>query len=229
VVSARCLLVASTSLVASITFAGCVVQRSVDLDLARGPGGLPAGFFCRAPSTSGGAPYLFELVSERFAPCGRACAAGQCRSVGLVFDFIETAGVPSCRASSIAAFCDSSPCNVTVRRCFDAEVCLSSDQQETVDAVDEALRIASGGVILDEAPNGPVLVRMIGTAQACADVRAEGLDGRSTFGCAYSCPAQLDAVEGSVQLDLDAFDDECGSNVFACALFLSGQDPVVSR
>jgi hypothetical protein len=229
VVSTLRILLACVSLVASITLAGCVVERSVDLDLARGPGGLPAGFFCRAPSATGGAPYLIEQVASRFRPCAASCARGECRSVGLVFDFIETGGVPSCRASSIAAFCDSSPCNVTVRRCFDAEVCLSGDQRETVDAVDTALRTASGGVILDEAPNGPVLVRMIGTAQACADVRAEGLDARSTFGCAYSCPAQLDAVEGDVLLDLDAFDDECGSNVFACALFLSGQDPVVSR
>jgi hypothetical protein len=230
VVSARRTLVASVSLAASVAVAGCVVERSIDLELARGSGGLPAGFFCRAPSATGGAPYLIEQVASRFEPCAASCGGGECRSVGLVFDFIETGGgLPGCRAGSIAAFCESSPCAVTVRRCFDAEVCLSGDPGETVEAVDTALRNASGGVILEEAPDGPVLIRMIGTAQGCDEVRAEGLDARATFGCAYSCPAQLDAVEGTVQLDLDAFDDECGSNALACALFLSGQDPVVSR
>lgn len=227
--SARRTPVVSASLAASLAIAGCVVERSVDLELARGPGGGPAGFFCRAPSATGGAPYLLELVSDQLSSCDRACGGGECRSIGLVFDFIETGGVPGCRAGSIAAFCEASPCAVTVRRCFDAEVCLRGDPREAANAADEALRLASGGVILEEAPEGPVLVRMIGTAQGCDEVRAEGLDARATFGCAYSCPAQLDAVEGTVQLDLDAFDDECGSNALACALFLSGQDPVVSR
>lgn len=209
---------------------GCVVEHTVDLELARGPGGMPAGFFCRAPSAAGGAPFLLEQVAPRFAPCERSCSGGQCRSVGIVFDFIETGGgVPGCRAGSIAAFCESSPCGVTVRRCFDTEVCLPGDPREVVNVVDAALRTASGGVILSEAPDQPVLVRMIGTAQRCDEVLAEGLDATATFGCAYSCPAQLDAVEGTVQLDLDAFDDECGGNALACALFLSGQDPVVSR
>ncbi len=70
---------------------------------------------------------------------------------------------------------------------------------------------------------------MIGAAQSCDVIEREGLDARAIFGCAYSCPAQLDGVEGAVELDLDAFDDECGQNALACALFLSGQDPVASR
>lgn len=208
---------------------GCAVQHDVDLQLARGPGGAPAGFFCRAPSAAGGAPYLVELAADRFEPCDGSCAVGECRRASFVFDFVATGGIPGCRAGSIAAFCEDAPCEVSVRRCFEVDVCATGDPRQTVGNVDASLRLAYEGVILAEAPDGPVLVRMIGAAQSCDVIEREGLDARAIFGCAYSCPAQLDGVEGAVELDLDAFDDECGQNALACALFLSGQDPVASR
>jgi hypothetical protein len=215
--------------VAALLLPACVVEHDVLLDLAAGPGGAPAGFYCRAPSAMGGAPYLLERTAPLAPPCTTTCEGGVCRSAAFVFDFIETDGIPSCRAGSIASYCDTSRCEVTVRRCFDVDVCVTSDVRGTVEVADEAIRSASDGVILDDAPDGPVLVRMMGAAQRCEDVEREGLEARAIFGCAYSCPAQLDSVEGTVLLDLDAFDDECGQNALSCALFLTGQDPVVTR
>ncbi|MBX7192719.1 MAG: hypothetical protein K1X94_11705 [Sandaracinaceae bacterium] len=223
---ARAPLACVVASLAGVLALGCVAQHEVHLALARGPGGSPAGFFCRAPSAAGGAPYLLELVADRFEPCATACSSGECRRTAFVFDFVETGGIPSCRAGSIAAYCEASACTVAVRRCFEVDVCVTGDPRQTIGQADAALRLASEGVILDEAPDGPVLVRMIGAAQDCASIERDGLDMRGIFGCAYSCPAQLDGVEGTVQLDLDAFDDECGQNALACALFLSGQDPV---
>lgn len=208
---------------------GCVVEHDVLLDLAAGPGGPPAGFYCRAPSAMGGAPYLLEQTAPLAPPCTSTCAEGVCRAAAFVFDFVETDGIPSCRAGSIASYCDASRCEVVVRRCFDVDVCVTSDVGRTVEVADEAIRRASEGVILEEAPDGPVMIRMVGVAQRCEDVEREGLQARAIFGCAYSCPAQLDSVEGTVLLDLDAFDDECGQSALACALFLTGQDPVTSR
>ncbi len=223
-VSARIL-----SIVCAAWLTGCVVEHDVLLDLAAGPGGTPAGFYCRAPSATGGAPFLLEQTAPLAPPCASTCESGVCRSAAFVFDFVETDGVPSCRAGSIASYCDTSRCEVAVRRCFDVDVCVTSDVRRTVEVADEAIRRASAGVILAEAPDGPVMIRMIGAAQRCDEIERDGLDARATFGCAYSCPAQLDSVEGTVLLDLDAFDDECGQSALACALFLTGQDPVTSR
>jgi len=211
---------------ASLLGGGCVVERDVRLELARGPGGLPAGFLCRAPTAGGGGPRLLEQVASQFAPCDASCGAGSCRRAAFVFDFIETAGVPSCRGGALAAFCGEERCALTVRRCFEVDTCLDPEISSTIQSVDDGLHLATGGVVLPDAPTAPVLVRMIGTAQSCADVEAGGLARASVFGCAYSCPAQLDAVEGSVLLDLDVLDDECGASVHACALFLSGERPV---
>lgn len=219
---------ATWSAALAVLVAGCVVRHDVQLELANGPGNAPAGFFCRAPSATGGAPFLIDQVSDQLAPCATSCEAGaQCRRASFVFDFVETGGLPSCRAGSIASFCEGGTCRVTLRRCFEVDTCIApGDLASTVNAAGEGLHAASGGVILEEAPDGPVLVRMVGSAQSCDEITRDGLDARALFGCAYSCPAQLDAVEGTVQLDLDAFDDECGATALACALFLSGQRPV---
>lgn len=215
----------SVSLLGLLGSEACVRDRDVRLELARGPGGAPAGFFCRAPTAGGGGPYLLERLASELEPCEQRCPAGTCRRAAFVFDFVETAGIPSCRGGSIAAFCAEARCEVTVRRCFDTEVCVGSDLDATVAAATEAIRLASSGVLLEDAPAAPVLVRMVGAAQTCSDVASEGLARDRVFGCAYSCPAQLDAVEGSVLLDLDSLDDECGTAVYGCALFLSGEDP----
>lgn len=207
---------------------GCSVEHDVPLEIVGLDRGHPQGFGCRAPSATGGGPLLTELVTPRLAPCAMSCASGgACRTQAYVFDFVEVGGVPSCRGASLVDWCsEPGRCRVAVRQCFDVDACVSSSSGATAASVAEGLRAASGGVILDSPPSGTVLVRVIGSAQSCAEITSAGVARQDVFGCAYSCPAQLATVEGPLQLDLDALDDECGTLAYGCALFVSGERPV---
>jgi hypothetical protein len=207
--------------------AGCAAQHDVPLEIVGLDRGRPQGFGCRAPSTTGGGPLLTELVTPRLAPCAMSCATGMCRTQAYVFDFIEVGGVPSCRGASLVDWCgEPGRCRVATRRCFDVDACVSSSPGGTAGSVLAGLRAASGGVILDSPPTATLLVRVVGSAQACADITSAGIQRDDVFGCAYSCPVQLMAVDGPLQLDLDALDDECGTLAYGCALFVSGERPV---
>lgn len=206
---------------------GCAPRHDVPLEIVGLDTGRPAGFTCRAPSATGNGPTLAELVAPSLRPCTMACGAGSCRTEAYVFDFIEVGGVPSCRGASLVDWCsEPGRCRVARRTCFDVDACVASSLGTTSESVLEGLRVATGGVILDSPPSGTVLVRVVGSAQSCADIAAAGLMRTDVFGCAYSCPVQLASTEGPLQLDLDALDDECGSLVYGCALFVSGEAPV---
>jgi hypothetical protein len=206
---------------------GCAARHDVPIEIVGLDVGRPAGFVCRAPSATGSGPLLAEQIASRLAPCTSSCASGVCRRESYVFDFIEVGGVPSCRGASLDDWC-STPgrCRVSQRHCFDVDVCVSGSPGGTLASVLSGLRDASGGVIAESPPAGTVLVRIVGSAQSCDTIETSGLARDDLFGCAYSCPAQLASVEGPLQLDLDALDDECGALVWACALFVSGTDPV---
>ena len=212
----------------ALTIAACSVQHDVPIDIVGLDRGHPEGFSCRAPSAMGGGPLLTQVVAPDLAMCSMSCGtSGACRTSAYVFDFVEVSGVPSCRGSALVDWCSAlSRCHVTARRCFDVDACVSGSGTSTAASVEAGLRAAADGVILDPAPDGVVLVRVVGSAQSCAEIASAGVARREVFGCAYSCPAQLDAVQGSVQLDLDALDDECGALVYACATFLTGEHPV---
>jgi len=215
------------SLALSVLLAACAVQHDVPLEIVGLDRGRPDGFGCRAPSAMGGGPLLTELVAPSFLPCAMSCAAGVCRTQAYVFDFVEVSGVPSCRGSALVDWCNvPGQCHVAARRCFDVDACVGGSSLATAMSVEAGLRAASGGVVLDSPPSGTVLVRVVGSAQSCADIVAGGITRNDVFGCAYSCPAQLDAVQGAVQLDLDTFDAECGALVYGCSLFLTGEGPV---
>lgn len=177
----------------------------------------------------GGGPLLSEVVTPRLAPCAMTCATGVCRTQAYVFDFIEVGGVPSCRGASLVDWCgEPGRCRVAQRRCFDVDACVSGSAGNTAMSVAAGLRAASGGVIDDAPPSATVLVRVVGSAQSCADIAATGVMRTDVFGCAYSCPTQLATTDGPLQLDLDALDSECGTLVWGCALFVSGEAPVAN-
>lgn len=206
---------------------GCAVGHDVPLELVGLDEGHPAGFLCRAPSAGGGGPYLAEVVAPRLRTCDASCAGGGCRVESYVFDFVEVGGVPSCSGATLVDWC-STPgrCRVALRRCVEIDACVASSVTSSARSVADGLHAATGGVVTDAPPPGTVLVRMIGSAQSCADIEANGLVRQDVFGCAYSCPVQLAVAEGAVQLDLGALDDECGQAVYGCALFVSGSDPI---
>jgi hypothetical protein len=215
---------ATMVLATSALLGACAAQHDVPLELRGLDQGHPAGFGCRAPSATGNGPLLLESVP--LAACATSCATGVCRRAAYVFDFVEVPGVPSCRGAALVDWCGTpGRCRVAARRCFEVDTCVSSSAATSA-SVHDGLRAATGGVVLDSPPSSTVLVRLVGTAQSCADVDTTGLTRSDVFGCAYSCPVQLTSTQGAVQLDLDALDDDCGSLVYGCALFVSGEAPV---
>lgn len=215
----------------ALAIVGCSVQHDVPIDIVGLDRGRPQGFGCRAPSAMGGGPLLTQIVAPDLAPCSMACdTAGSCRTAAYVFDFVELGGVPSCGSSALVEWCSGDPsrCHVTARRCFDVDACVVGSGTSSAASVEAGLREAANGVILDPAPDGFVLVRLVGSAQSCAQIESTGVSRREVFGCVYSCPEQLDGVMGAVQLGLDSgFNDECGALVYGCATFLTGEQPVM--
>lgn len=217
----------ATALGAGLVASACAVQHDVPLVLEGLDDGRPAGFLCRAPSATGGAPHLAELVAPRLRPCEARCGAGVCRREAYVFDFLEVGGVPSCSGATLADWCsEPGRCRVAQRRCVEIDACVATSTASSAESVADGLRSANGGVITDAPPEGTVLVRLVGSAQSCAEIESQGLARQDVFGCAYSCPVQLAVTEGAVQLDLATLDDECGQAVYGCALFVSGSTPV---
>lgn len=210
----------------ALLLVGCAQQHDVPLVIAGLDQGHPAGFLCRAPSTNGNGPLLTELVTPLLRSCAEPCDIGVCRTQAYVFDFVEVGGVPSCRGAALVDWCNTpGRCRLVQRRCFDVDSCVGGSPLGTALSVEAGLRAASGGVIDDDPPTGTVMIRVIGSAQSCAEVGTQGIARDDVFGCAYSCPVQLATTEGQLELDLDALDDECGSLVYGCALFVSGSAP----
>ncbi|MBA3818779.1 MAG: hypothetical protein H0X17_07800, partial [Deltaproteobacteria bacterium] len=88
--------------------------------------------------------------------------------------------------------------------------------------------LATRGDILSDAPDRPVVIRVVATTQPCDEIAQVepgdpslyvGLDARAAVGCAYSCPVLLDEVTGSISVSLDALDDRCEASVAVCAAF----------
>jgi len=45
------------------------------------------------------------------------------------------------------------------------------------------------------------------------------IDPAQAVGCAYSCPAVLDDIDGPISLSLDTLNQQCEQQVRACAAF----------
>src|SRR5260370_796065 len=78
------------------------------------------------------------------------------------------------------------------------------------------------------APNAqaPVIVRAVATQESCTEIELTNgalwvsVDKTKALGCAYSCPVQLDAVDGPISLGLDVLDKtQCVPTMQACAAF----------
>ena len=69
-----------------------------------------------------------------------------------------------------------------------------------------------------DAPDEPVLLAPSRQAEAC-NALSEEFNLNRLVGCAYSCPAQLDDVDGPISLSLDTLTRQCEREVKACAVF----------
>jgi hypothetical protein len=201
-----------TILVALIAVAAC--QRTHELQVLLGPNAdtPSAGFLCKQDADP------TKLLLER-----PDVLSGKTVTFNVVVDIVSLGGhLPGCRGEEIVASCTPGTCTLAVDRAdryckkemFD--VSLASDRPTLMHQITADLAKMP---IATDAPNGPVLLRAIATSQSCDDVHTGKIDPTLAVGCAYSCPAVLDDIDGPISLSLDVLDDQCESTVRACAGF----------
>jgi hypothetical protein len=190
--------------IAIALLAGCSETRTVEIGFGAGER-TPIGFRCRDEQGRFIIQRAVENRTLRFS---------------LLVDFVGLGGVPSCRASDIALFCEEhgcAPLSTPGRVCIPFERQLAGADNPII-VIGELLRGLDGQLVTDDAPDEPVLIRAIATAQTCEEVAGvTALDPERLVGCALSCPVQLDGVEGEVTLELPTLSDTCAPGVVVCA------------
>ena len=203
-----------------LAFAACSKTNEVTLLLGPDEDRLSRGFVCRRVAD----PHPF-LMQDVFA-------GGKLR-FALVVDVLELdpEGVfPGCRGEELFAYCAEHDCGRNVQRTCVPDVELEfpamfdpSDPVQTKALVAKFRDALGHRTLLRDAPNAPVIVRVV-AMPACPT--ATRLDDTDALGCAYSCPVQLDEVSGSIAISLDTFDDNCEREVRACTSFPFGPTPL---
>jgi hypothetical protein len=196
----------------------CTAARSLQVTFGQNGEGLN-GFLCRDSKQN---PLLLRLKQ----------ADGGFAAGNLVVDFVALQGLPGCRTGQVLDWCTQHSCGPMPG----TRVCIPAVQFPDVTgmtrpqmraAIYSALNAVadSGTQIVSQVPNDPVLVRIVATTESCDAVNNTDSTGNYTafvdtalFGCAYSCPVQLDSVSGGqVYLDFDTLDETCEQGVRACA------------
>ena len=201
----------------ALSAAGCPREHRVTIELGADRDTLGLGFRC---------------VDDQRTPLINRAVTGGRLEFSLVIDLIGVGDtVPGCRGEEILAACQrEQDCSTLVvsadgrRACREISIGPPLDDPAVVLAkIADALR---GLAVTDDAPDRPVMVRAVATTERCDDrlVSPAGgtyplLDPTRAVGCAYSCPLQLDTVDGAIALYLDALDERCEPQVRACAGF----------
>ena len=187
---------------------GCVETRSVALTFGEEGEGLD-GFMCR---DSGG-----QLLLSRLPGDGKA---------SIVIDFVQLGGVPGCRTGQLMKWCTGHDCRAIQRTRSCVEVTLPAPglpREELRAALLSTLRASGPKDALADAPDEFVLVRVVGTTQACDEVLPAGdaplpeFDVTKLVGCAYSCPVLFDKVEQDVYLGFETLTAQCEQGVRICS------------
>lgn len=186
----------------------CVETRSVALTFGSEGEGLD-GFMCR---DSTGTPLLSRLPSD-----GKA---------SLVVDFVRLGGVPGCRTGQMVKWCATHDCVPiqSTRSCVDVTLPAPGAPREELRAqLLAAMRASGGAEAISDAPDEFVLVRVVGTTQACDTLLPAGNEPLPAFdksllvGCAYSCPVLFDKVEQDVYLGFETLTAMCEQGVRTCS------------
>jgi hypothetical protein len=199
---------------ALLVLVACTPQHTIVLDLGvtGDPDKLPAGFACKR---SNGDLMIQDALD------------GNQLEMSLVVDFLDMhGGLPMCRGDAIARWCDDNGgCRPIegpngVRYCIELKVTV--DLQDPVASAAAFNAALKGSVVIEDAPDIAVMVRVVGTVQSCAEVeRWTGVDyptyqPAKVVGCAYSCAEFLDEVD-HLPVSIDAFDQDCEPQVLECA------------
>ncbi len=213
---------AAICVVASLVVHACAVERHVTIELGPPDNTITSGFTCEDPMNPGG--LLFQEAYDR---------ASDRLSFNLVVDLIDVgAHVPSCLGEEVAKTCRGGTCRVTVadaatRFCQEVSIDHPSQTAALPNQIRDLLA-ANDPVVFSDAPHHPVIVRVVATTQPCSEIRLDdgvvwtSLAAGEVIGCAYSCPVDLDIVDGTLEVGLnyDARDltpQQCVHAVQACA------------
>lgn len=195
-----------------VMLGGCQREHVLTVLLGPDPRTPSMGFLCRQDGNP------TKLLVER-----PDVLVGSMVTTSFVVDIVSLGGrLPGCRGEEIIAACTTGDCELTgsseTRYCqqvtFPAS--LARDRDALMQTITEQLHRAP---IVSDAPNGPVMIRAVSTSQTCDELLTQAIDPAKAVGCAYSCPAVLDDIDGPISLSLDTLNAQCEQQVRACAAF----------
>jgi len=191
-------------LIVLLALGACTKENDIRLTFGDGPR-IPLGFRCRDAQ--------MRLLVQR-------AVTARILRFSVVTDFIGLeGGFPTCRLSQIVDFCADHACSPITdpptRVCTEFEKQLGPTEEAIV-ALYQILSNLPDAPLIEDAPDQPMIIRVIATAQPCSQI-AGGFDTGQLVGCVFSCPLQPDQISGDVLLDLPAFNDNCEQAVLACS------------
>lgn len=205
-----------------LALVACTDVHHVTLLVGTSSSTLSGGFTCPDPDAPG--HLLFERALE------------DSLDFSMLVDFIDLGDqFPSCLAEDVVAACSgSNSCGITVadapvRFCEEVHIdraALGSDPQTAI----RNYLAENFSNITSEAPHRAVIVRAVATTQACGQLTVTTTAEwpapapADVLGCAYSCPVDLDDLDGTLQLGLNldlkgATAQQCVAAIDACAQF----------
>ncbi len=199
---------------------GCTVERTIEVTFLQ-RNEIANGFMCAEgfDAVTGPGAEGPVFIARRLQASGHAA---------LVVDFVSLGGTPSCRPTEVLQWCRARDCEpiAEARRCIELDIDLANIPPappgptggEAAFALDRAVAALSGDLISADAPSGEmVIVRAVATVQTCEQIAEQGFVRSSLLGCVYSCPVDLDRIEGTLTLDLPTLQLFCEPEVASCA------------
>ena len=188
-----------------LLLAACQTGHEVKILLGPTESTLSVGFLCE---DAAGRPLLQDALDN-----------GMLRFT-VVADIITIGDkILGCRGEELLTACEEAgaECVVLERKCHEVEVPFSPDSGEILEGVKEAL---ADFELTKNAPDDPVVIRVmtapVALAASCPDKDVDL--SPMVYGCAHSCPVQLDTVD-QVSLGLDALNKRCIGIMRICAAF----------
>jgi hypothetical protein len=135
---------------------------------------------------------------------------------------LGSGGVPAASPSSVIDWCEDHTCAVVApagqRFCVPLSATFTSALELGL-AVRAMVTELLGMTIALDAPDDPVVVRLVATTEPCEDITlTHSFIADQVVSCMVSVPIPaFDDLEGDVVLDLPAIGDNCVETITACA------------
>lgn len=184
--------------------AACSKERTVKLDID----GARTNFGFRCPDP-------LSDPRNRTVFGARAIAGDEIRACAY-FDFVRLPGVFVCGPRGIANICEQGGCTPIAADIPGVPIVSGFEPGRSLESLQQELS-ALDTVLTDDAPDGPLLMRIVVVAGDCQDPPPRPHDGTRIIGCATSCPLQLDSVEGKIPFGLPPLADDCAESMLICA------------